>query len=88
MLANTDRNAFAGASLTLSLTCGNRICDLSLKGDGYGKDFTRTRFANALWRCVFLAGYLDGCAGPSQQSRPDCNRAGRPGYEWAPPSLA
>ena len=68
MLANTDRNAFAGASLTLSLTCGNRIFNLSLKGDGRRKDFTRTRCAMALWRCAFLAGYLDGCTGPSQQT--------------------
>jgi hypothetical protein len=39
MLANTDRNAFAGASLTLSLTCGNRIFNLSLRGDGTKKGF-------------------------------------------------
>ena len=38
MLANTARSAWAGASLTRSLTCGKRIWNLSLSGGGHVQD--------------------------------------------------
>jgi hypothetical protein len=62
--ANTDRNAFAGASLTLSLTCGKRIFDLSQKGDGYSRiSYTRDLLALFTVACS-LPGILPAALAP------------------------
>jgi hypothetical protein len=93
MPANTARSAWAGASLTRSLTCGMRISNLSLWGDGHVQNATRGRLIVALRRCVFPAGYLDALSATSQGCRQGTETlrqtpcqpggAGPPASHWA-----